>query len=90
MCATAAISNNASNWGGGGGCLGFFVHLCSLGVYINSPYTKLGSHPTFLQRLVLLSKELVFYDLFIVCLCTHVQTVLLKIFGSVFICGAAY
>jgi hypothetical protein len=31
MCATAAFNTNASNWGGRGGCLGFFVHLFSLG-----------------------------------------------------------
>ncbi len=30
MCLTATFSNNASNWGGKGGCLGFFVYLCSL------------------------------------------------------------
>ncbi len=30
MWSTAAFSNNASNWGGKGGCLGFFVYLCSL------------------------------------------------------------
>jgi hypothetical protein len=29
--ATAASNTNASNWGGRGGCLGFFVYLCSLG-----------------------------------------------------------
>ncbi len=30
MCATAAFNNIAFNWGGWGGCLGFFVHLFSL------------------------------------------------------------
>jgi hypothetical protein len=32
MCATAALNPNASNWGGKGGCLGFFIHLFFLAV----------------------------------------------------------
>jgi hypothetical protein len=31
MSATAAPTSYESNWGGRGGCLGFFVHLFSLG-----------------------------------------------------------
>jgi hypothetical protein len=30
MCATAALRDNASNWGGKGGCLGFFEYSFSL------------------------------------------------------------
>jgi hypothetical protein len=33
VCATAAI---APNWGGWGGCLGFFVHLFSLGIFVST------------------------------------------------------
>jgi hypothetical protein len=32
MCATATPGNNASNWGGKGGCLGFFEYSFSLTV----------------------------------------------------------
>jgi hypothetical protein len=41
MCATAAINTNASIWGGGGDCLGFFVHLFSL-VYTLGSSSLLG------------------------------------------------
>jgi hypothetical protein len=30
VCAIAALGNNASNWGGKGGCLGFFEYSFSL------------------------------------------------------------
>jgi hypothetical protein len=40
MCATAALIINASNWGGWGGCLGFFVHLCSLTAEEETPDVK--------------------------------------------------
>jgi hypothetical protein len=36
MCATAALCDNASNWGGKGGCLGFFEFSFSLGDDIHS------------------------------------------------------
>jgi hypothetical protein len=38
MCAPAVFSNNAPNWGGWEGCLGFFLILCSLVIsYLTHP-----------------------------------------------------
>jgi hypothetical protein len=52
MCAIAAHSSNASNWGGRGGCLGFFVHFFSLviRVFDEISFRKTGYETIFVFR----------------------------------------